>query len=83
MAYGSRLSEKIKNSLFFGGIRKEEYDQVLEPVSAANHKSLTGWSVMVSFFWIYCLLMSLNQEDYRMCRPAYTAALGICIFTFL
>lgn len=83
MAYGSRLSEKIKNHLFFGGISKNEYDQVREPVSAANHKSLTGWSVMVCFFWVYCLLMSLNQEDYRMCRPAYAAALGICIFTFL
>ncbi len=77
------LSERIKNYLFFGGISREEYVQVKKPVSEANHKSLTGWSIMVTFFWIYCLLMSLSQEDYRMCRPAYAAALGICIFTFL
>lgn len=76
-------SEKIKNHLFFGGISKEEYDQVKKPVAEANHKALTYWSVLVSFFWIYCLIMSLNAEDYAMCRPAYAIALGACIFSFL
>ena len=76
MQKGSRFAEKMKNYLLFGGISKEEYDQVHPSVAAANHKSLTYWSVLVSFFWIYCLVMSLNAEDYKMCRPAYTAALG-------
>ena len=83
MQKGSRFAEKMKNYLLFGGISKEEYDQVHPSVAAANHKSLTYWSVLVSFFWIYCLVMSLNAEDYKMCRPAYAAALGVCIFTFL
>ena len=83
MQYGSRFSEKMRNYLLFGGIRKEEYDQVKKPVGEANHKALTYWSVLVSFFWIYCLLMSLKAEDYGMCRPAYAAALGVCIFSFL
>ena len=83
MQKGSRFAEKMKNYLLFGGISKEEYDQVHPSVAAANHKSLTYWSVLVSFFWIYCLVMSLNAEDYKMCRPAYAAALGVCIFVFL
>ena len=83
MQKGSRFAEKMKNYLLFGGISKEEYDQVHPSVAAANHKSLTYWSVLVSFFWIYCLVMSLNAADYKMCRPAYAAALGVCIFTFL
>ena len=83
MRYGSHFSEKMKNYLLFGGISKEEYDQVQKPVAEANHKALTYWSVLVSFFWIYCLLMSLEAEDYKMCRPAYAISLGCCILTFL
>lgn len=83
MQYGSRFSEKMRNYLLFDGIRKEEYDQVKKPVAEANHKALTYWSVLVSFFWIYCLLMSMKAEDYGMCRPAYAIALGVCVFSFI
>ena len=78
-----RFIERLKNWLCYGSIRKEEYDQVHEPVAAANHNALTYWSVLVSLFWIYCLLMSLKAPDYAMCRPAYLAALFTCIFSFL
>ena len=79
----SRLSEKIKSYLLYGGMSKAEYDQVKMPVAEANHKALTYWSVLVSFFWIYCLVMSLNAADYAMCRPAYIIALVCCILSFL
>ena len=78
-----RFSERLKNYLRYGSISKAEYDQVHEPVAEANHKALTYWSVLVSFFWIYCLLMSLKAPDYAMCRPAYFAALMTCIFSFI
>lgn len=77
------FSEKLKSYLFYGSIRKAEYDQVHESVAEANHKALTYWSVLVSFFWIYCLLMSLRAPDYAMCRPAYLVSLMVCIFSFL
>ena len=76
-------SEHIKNHMLYGGISKEEYDQVRKPVAEANHKALTYWSVLVSFFWTYCLVMSLNAEDYAMCRPAYAISLGACILIFV
>lgn len=78
-----RFSERLKSYLCYGSIRKEEYDQVQEPVAQANHKALTYWSVLVSFFWIYCLLMSLKAPDYTRCRPAYVSALVVCIFSLL
>ena len=56
---------------------------MLEPVTEANHKALTYWSVLVSNFWIYCLLMSLKAPDYALCRPAYLVALIVCVFSFL
>ena len=77
------LLDQIKKYLLYGGIEKEEYDQIREPVAKANHKALTHWSVLVSLFWIYCLLMSLKAADYAMCRPAYTVALCCCIFSYL
>ena len=83
MKPGSNFPEKMKEYLLYGGISREDFRQVRKPVAEANHKALTYWSVLVSFFWIYCLLMSLKAEDYAMCRPAYAAALGICIFSFL
>ena len=83
MNKGLRFTEKLKKYLLYGGISKEEYNQVQKPVAEANHKALTYWSVLVSFFWIYCLIMSLTAEDYMMCRPAYAIALGFCIFSFL
>ena len=78
-----RFSEKLRNYLFYGSIRKTEYDRVRRPVAEANHKALTYWSVLVSIFWIYCLLMSLKEPDYARCRPAYITALAICVFSFL
>ncbi|MBR2662280.1 MAG: GGDEF domain-containing protein [Clostridia bacterium] len=54
-----------------------------QPVVQANHKALIYWSVLVSFFWIYCLVMSINAKDYAMCRPAYIVALCCCIFSYL
>ena len=78
-----RFSEKLKSYLFYGSIRKAEYSQVRKPVAEANHKALKYWSVLVSVFWIYCLLMSLKAPDYARCRSAYLAALMVCIFSFL
>ena len=78
-----RFSERLKSYLFYGSIRKAEYNQVHEPVAEANHKALTYWSVLVSVFWIYCLLMSLRAPDYARCRTAYLSALTTCVFSFL
>lgn len=79
----SQLLKRTKEYLLYGGLKKEEYDSVKQPVAQANHKALTHWSVLVSFFWIYCLLMSLKAADYAVCRPAYAVALGVCVFSYL
>lgn len=79
----SYLLYQVKKYLLYGGIEKEEYEQVREPVAKANHRALTYWSVLVSIFWSYCLLMSLKAADYAMCRPAYIISLSACIFSYL
>ena len=78
-----RFFEKAKRAILYGGLSKEEYDLVHDQVDKANHKALTHWSVLVSCFWLYCLLMSLKAPEYTRCRPAYAVSLGVCIFCFL
>ena len=79
----SGFFDRIKSNLLYGGIGKAEYDQVKGPIAEANKKSLERWSVLVSLFWIYCLVMSIWAADYAMCRPAYTAALAMCVFSYI
>ena len=74
---------KIKNHLRYGGIDKDEYKQVCGQIAEANLKALRHWSVLVSFFWAYCIIMSFYAADYGMCRPAYIIALGFCAFCYL
>ena len=73
---------KIASILLYGGLSREEYQRVKEPVAESNLRALTYWSVLVCVFWLYCLAMSLRAEDYALCRPAYTTALSLCILSY-
>lgn len=77
------LITNIKKYLLYGGIEKSEHEQISNDVAAANLKALKYWSVLVSFFWIYCLIMSLFKDDYEMCRPAYAIALSCTVFSYI
>ena len=74
--------EKLKNYILYAGTNKKEYKQVHSQIDAANLKSLRYWSVLVSVFWIYCIIMSFFAKDYEMCRPAYIISLCSCIVSF-
>ena len=78
-----RFFEKVKNYLLYAGNDKEMFKQVKGQIDAANLKALRYWTVLVSFFWIYCLCMSLVAKDYKMCRPAYIISLCTCIVIYL
>ena len=77
------LIDKIKNSLIYGGIDKKDYDQIRDQIDRSNIKALIYWSVLVSLFWIYCVVMSFYSYDYMRCRPAYIISLCSCVATFL
>lgn len=77
------LFNRIKNDLFYGGIDKKDYKHIHSVVAQANLKSLRYWSVLVSVFWTYCIIMSFYAADYEMCRPAYIVSLGACAVTYM
>ena len=78
-----RFFEKVKYYLLYAGNDKEVFKQVQGQIANANLKALRYWSVLVSFFWIYCLCMSLVAKNYEMCRPAYIISLCTCIVIYL
>ena len=77
------LFNKAVSYLLYGGIDKNEHKQVRKQIETANLKALRYWSVLVSLFWIYCIIMSFYAEDYKRCRTAYIISLGACVFSYL
>lgn len=75
------LFTNIKNYFLYLG-DKDEYKQIHSQVAEANLKSLRYWSVLVSVFWVYCIVMSFFVKDYSQCRPAYIISLGACAVTY-
>ena len=73
--------ERLKQSLFYGGVTKEEYAQVKESVTEHNRGAMVIWSMVLGGFWVYCLIMSLGAEAYANCRAAYAGGLICCIVT--
>ena len=77
------IKEKIIRNLFYGGLSKEDYERIREPVLEHNRHSLVTWSAVAGVFWIYCLFMSLASEAYANCRLVYAAGLACCFFTMV
>lgn len=66
---------KLRNFLLFDtsscGDKKKVRDRIFEE----NRRFAVIWSEIEIIYWGYCLFMSFRQEDYRLCRPAYLAAM--------
>ena len=72
---------RLKNNLLYGGLTKEDYLAVREPVAEYNRSAMFSWSLVLGGFWIYCLIMSFGQEAYANCRFAYAGGLAACLIT--
>ena len=62
--------EKLRQNLLYGGLKREDYEQVRETVAEHNRSATATWSTVLGGFWIYCLLMSLGDPAYANCRIA-------------
>ena len=47
-----QLLSKIKSELFYGGLTKDEFQQVKEPVRERNRKTLIVWAIASGLFYI-------------------------------
>ncbi len=78
-----RWKRFIRESLFYGGLHKEDFEQVRESVLEHNRSSAVSWSLVAGGFWIYSLIMSLSDPAYANCRVAYALGLICCIITLI
>ena len=58
----------ITDELFRGGLTKEQFGNIREPVEEANRKATVAWSVVLGLYWIVCIIMSANEEAFAKCR---------------
>lgn len=75
--------EKLTDTLFFGGISREAYKQVEEPVAQGNQRAFARLSGLAGFLWCLLLLVSINMRSYRLCRPVYFVGLISCAVIYL
>ena len=75
--------EKLRQNLLYGGLKREDYEQVRETVAEHNRSATATWSTVLGGFWIYCLLMSLGDPAYANCRIAYGGGLACCVTTLV
>ena len=73
--------EKLKQSILYGGLAKEDYVLVRDSVLEHNRGAAVIWSMVLGGFWIYSLIMSTSDPAYANCRLAYAGGLAGCILT--
>ncbi len=78
-----QITSRLTKELFYAGLERKTFEQVAEPVRESNMKTLRGWSMSLSLFWIMSLFFSLKMENYAVCRMVYRGALLISISVFL
>ena len=52
-----RVLQTIKRELLYGGLSKEEFDRVKEPVGEHNRKSILSWSAITGLFCLICVII--------------------------
>ena len=76
------LSFNPINVLFYGGLTKEEFAQIKEPVEEKNHSHLIIWLIVASDFWGMNILI-YNKPPENACRPVFATSIIINIIVFL
>ena len=77
-----RFFNRLKQELFYGGLTKEEFHLIKEPVDKYNHKNLLIWLGAISVFWVSNLLI-YNKPPENACQPVMVVALVINAFILL
>ena len=77
-----RFFNRLKQELFYGGLTKEEFQLIKEPVDKYNHKNLLIWLGAISVLWVSNLLI-YNKPPENACQPVMVVALVINAFILL
>ncbi len=72
----------LKRELLYGGLSREEFQQVKEPVREQNQKLLVAWSIATGLFWAASLFL-YNEPQFAQCLIVMRISLATSVFTLI
>lgn len=78
----NRIKRMLSRLLFYSW-SSEEIIRVKDKITLENAHYVRIWSFIESIYWLFCIVMSFFQADYRVCRSVYVFAMTVCLGAFI
>ena len=76
------MIRKIRKFLLFNDFSRSGLKAVQPQIMEDNRKFCMIWAAVNNLFWIYCLIMTVINPAYHMCRTIYACAFAVCTVCF-
>ena len=72
------MLQKIRRILLFKDFSRSDLKAVQPQIMEDNRRFCIIWAAVNNLFWIYCLIMTVINPKYHMCRAIYISAFAVC-----
>ncbi len=72
------MIRKIRDLLLYNEFSHSEIKTVQPQIMEDNRKFCIIWAAINNLFWVYCLIMTVINPKYHMCRAIYISAFVSC-----
>ena len=72
------MLQKIRSILLFKEFSRSDLKAVQPQIMEDNQRFCIIWAAVNNLFWIYCLIMTVINPKYHMCRAIYISAFAVC-----
>ena len=76
------MLRKIREILLFSEYPRSDLKAVQQQIMEDNRKFCIIWAAVNILFWIYCLIMTIINPVYHVCRTVYVCAFTACTICF-
>ena len=72
------MLQKNRKILLFKDFSRSDLKAVQPQIMEDNRRFCIIWAAVNNLFWIYCLIMTVINPKYHMCRAIYISAFAVC-----
>ncbi len=76
------MLQKIRRILLFKDFSRSDLKAVQPQIMEDNRRFCIIWAAVNNLFWIYCLIMTIINPVYHVCRTVYVCAFTACTICF-
>lgn len=76
------MLRKIRDILLFSDFSRSDLKAAQPQIMEDNRRFCIIWALVNNLFWIYCMIMTVINPKYHMCRSIYVAAFVVCTICF-